>query len=64
MIAGLTAGTAALACREAAWCSAAHRAFSYDGSRQISRRIVTGTAQYVRLPEGGAGLDVAAGAEP
>ena len=43
------------------WCAAAHRAFSYDGTRQVSRRIVEGVAGYVRLPAGGRGLDVGCG---
>ena len=44
-----------------AWCVTAHKRFSYDGERQMSRRIVEGTAEYITLPEGGIGLDVGCG---
>lgn len=37
------------------------KAFSYSGSRQLSKQIVEGTADYVVLPEGGKGLDVGCG---
>ena len=62
--AGLTAaagaGTAALsAATLRLW--EMHRAFSYDGRRKLMRDIVEGTAQYVRLPNGGFGLDVGCG---
>ena len=40
---------------------AARKAFSYEGKKQISRRIIEGTARYVRLPDGGAGLDIGCG---
>ena len=43
------------------WVSALYRAFSYNGKRQIARRIVEGVAGFVRLPEGGTGLDVGCG---
>ena len=43
------------------WSAAAYRAFSYGGTRQLSRRIVEGTAEYVTLPEGGCGLDIGCG---
>ena len=43
------------------WCVRAYRAFSYDGKRQLSRQIITGTAAYVTLPKGGRGLDVGCG---
>ena len=38
-----------------------HRAFSYNGKRQLSRQIVEGTAAYITLPDGGRGLDVGCG---
>ena len=38
-----------------------HRAFSYDGDRQMSRQIIEGIAAMVDLPEGGVGLDVGCG---
>lgn len=53
-------GTAAFA----AWTGygiKAKEAFSYKGSRQLSKQIVEGTADYVVLPEGGKGLDVGCG---
>ena len=43
------------------WSVNAHNAFSYEGKRQISRKIVGGTAEYVILPKGGRGLDVGCG---
>lgn len=48
----------------AAWVgygTKAKDAFSYKGSRQLSKQIVEGTADYVVLPEGGKGLDVGCG---
>ncbi len=38
-----------------------YRAFSYDGKRQMSRQIIDGVAEYVKLPEGGRCLDVGCG---
>ena len=38
-----------------------HNAFSYDGSRQISRVIIEGVAKYVRIPDGRKCLDVGCG---
>ena len=43
------------------WCAYAYNQFSYDGKRKLSKQIVEGTAKYVRLPEGGIGLDVGCG---
>lgn len=43
------------------WMYCMHRAFSYNGKRQLSRVIVEGTAQYITLPEGGKCLDVGCG---
>ena len=36
--------------------------FSYSGKRRLSKQIVEGTAKYIRLPDKGRGLDVAAAA--
>ena len=36
-------------------------AFSYNGKRKISKRVIEGIAQYVTLPYGGRGLDVGCG---
>ncbi|MCR5074076.1 MAG: methyltransferase domain-containing protein [Clostridiales bacterium] len=43
------------------WMILLYRAFSYDGKRQMSRQIIEGIAEYVKLPEGGVGLDVGCG---
>ncbi len=43
------------------WMFLMYRAFSYNGRRQLSKRIIEGVAEYVRLPEGGTGLDVGCG---
>lgn len=43
------------------WTVLMYRAFSYDGKRQMSRQIIDGVAEYVRLPEGGRCLDVGCG---
>ena len=45
----------------AVWSVAARRAFSYEGTRKLSGRIVEGVAEYVTLPDGGRGLDVGCG---
>ena len=55
LLAGTAAGGAAL------WMTALYRAFSYNGKRQMSRQIIEGIAEYVKLPEGGVGLDVGCG---
>ena len=39
------------------WMILMYRTFSYDGERQMSRQIIEGIADYVKLPEGGNGLD-------
>jgi ubiquinone/menaquinone biosynthesis C-methylase UbiE len=38
-----------------------YRAFSYNGKRQMSKQIVEGIAEYVKLPENGKALDVGCG---
>ena len=43
------------------WMILLYRAFSYNGKRQMSRKIIEGIAGYVKLPDGGAGLDVGCG---
>lgn len=45
----------------AGWAVTAYSAFSYDGKRKLSKQIVEGTAEYVKLPAGGVGLDVGCG---
>ena len=55
LLAGTAAGGAAL------WMTALYRAFSYDGKRQMSKQIIEGIADQVKLSEGGVGLDVGCG---
>ena len=43
------------------WGIMMYRAFSYDGKRQMSRQIIEGVADGVKLPAGGRGLDVGCG---
>ncbi|MBR6410220.1 MAG: methyltransferase domain-containing protein [Clostridia bacterium] len=43
------------------WMVLMYRAFSYRGKRQMSRKIIEGVAGYIRIPEGGRGLDVGCG---
>lgn len=38
-----------------------YRAFDYNGKRQMSRQIIEGVADYVKIPDGGRGLDVGCG---
>ena len=52
--------TVVLAC-VTLWTILMHRAFSYEGKRQMSRQIIEGVAAYVDLPEGGRILDVGCG---
>ena len=43
------------------WMFLLYRTFSYNGKRQMSRQIIEGIAGYVKLPDGGKGLDVGCG---
>ena len=43
------------------WSISAYKAFSYDGTRQLSKQIIEGTAKYMDLPEGGKCMDVGCG---
>lgn len=43
------------------WTLLMYRAFSYNGKRQMAKKIIDGVASYVILPEGGKGLDVGCG---
>ena len=43
------------------WMVLMYRAFSYDGKRQMSKQIIEGIADRVKLPDGGVGLDVGCG---
>lgn len=43
------------------WMYLMYRAFSYNGKRQMSKQIIEGVAAYVKIPDGGKGLDVGCG---
>ena len=43
------------------WSTLMHRAFDYNGKRQMSRQIIEGTAAWINLPNGGKCLDVGCG---
>lgn len=45
----------------ALWMTSLHRAFDYNGKRQLSRTIIEGTAERIKLPDEGLGLDVGCG---
>ncbi len=45
----------------AVWMHLLHRAFDYNGRRKLSKTIIDGIAEYVRIPDGGTGLDVGCG---
>lgn len=38
-----------------------YQAFSYKGRRKLSKHIIEGIAEYVKIPDGGRGLDVGCG---
>ena len=62
IILGVLSAVVTLGCgKTLQWSITAYNAFSYDGKRRLSRKIVEGTADYVTLPEGGVGLDVGCG---
>ncbi|MBQ9408819.1 MAG: methyltransferase domain-containing protein [Clostridia bacterium] len=44
-----------------AWMGALHQTFDYNGKRKLAKTIVEGTADYVKIPDGGTGLDVGCG---
>ncbi len=45
----------------AIWMFMLYRAFDYNGKRQLAKEIIEKTAEYVKLPEKGKGLDVGCG---
>ena len=45
----------------AIWMRVLHRAFDYNGKRKLAKVIIEGTADYVKIPDGGVGLDVGSG---
>jgi ubiquinone/menaquinone biosynthesis C-methylase UbiE len=52
---------ALLFCGLTVWSVLMYRAFSYNGKRQMSRQIIEGIADFVKIPNGGRGLDVGCG---
>ena len=52
---------AVLMCVYLAWSVFAYNAFSYDGKRKVSKRIIDGTAGYIDIPDGRVALDVGCG---
>ena len=61
IIAGILGAGALGLMGASAWCIYAYHQFSYDGKRKLSKQIVDGVAEYVKLPEGGVGLDIGCG---
>ncbi|MBE5808485.1 MAG: class I SAM-dependent methyltransferase [Clostridiales bacterium] len=53
--------SAAVFCGLTVWAVLMHRAFDYNGKRQMARQIIEGTAARVKLPAGGRCLDVGCG---
>ena len=45
----------------ASWMRFLYRAFDYNGKRKLAKIIIEGTADYVKIPDGGVGLDVGCG---
>ena len=45
----------------AIWMRLLHRAFDYNGKRKLAKIIIEKTAAYVKIPDGGIGLDVGCG---
>ena len=43
------------------WMLALHNMFSCNGKRKMSKQIIDGVASYVKIPDGGKGLDVGCG---
>ena len=43
------------------WMFLMYRAFSYNGTRQMSKQIIDGVSSYVNVPDGGKCLDVGCG---
>ena len=43
------------------WMALMYRAFDYNGRRKMSKQIIEGIAEYVKLPDGGKCLDVGCG---
>ncbi|MDY6072738.1 MAG: methyltransferase domain-containing protein [Eubacteriales bacterium] len=43
------------------WSTVLYRAFDYKGKRKLAKIIIEGIADYVKIPDGGEGLDVGCG---
>ena len=43
------------------WMFLMYRAFSFNGTRQMSKQIIEGVSSYVKIPDGGKCLDVGCG---
>ncbi len=43
------------------WVSILYRSFDYNGKRKLAKVIIEGTADYVKIKDGGVGLDVGCG---
>lgn len=43
------------------WCIYAYNKFSYNGSRKLSKEIIEGISDYIKIKDGGVGLDVGCG---
>ena len=54
----LTTASGALFTGMSVWSYLMYRAFDYNGKRQMSRQIINGIAEYVKIPEGGKCLDI------
>lgn len=57
----LTTASGALFTGMSVWSYLMYRAFDYNGKRQMSRQIINGIADYVKIPDGGKCLDVGCG---
>ena len=60
-LAGLLAAGSAMTALSTLWLKICQDRYSYDGSRQLSRQIIEGTAEYLDVPDGGIALDVGCG---
>ena len=60
LFAAFLAATVVCAC-VTIWMALMYRAFDYNGRRKMSKQIIEGIAEYVKLPDGGKCLDVGCG---
>ena len=45
----------------ASWIGLLHRTFDYNGKRKLAKIIIEKTAAYIKIPDGGVGLDIGCG---